>query len=111
MVMLVGTPYFARNTSGLIGTIKTNSFEPSVKLVGKLKPIPFTRQVLVGTEASNNGTAFVVMFFTSTNSSRPDSGLYMISLMTNGPTRGPAFALPGVGTICAGNCTSPTLLM
>src|SRR6266403_1907821 len=66
-------------------------------LVGKAKlPTPSIRQTLVGRTGSNNGTGAAGIFASSTNPPWPRAGWNMISLKTTGPTRGKAFAPPGV---------------
>ena len=57
------------------------------------------------------------MFNSSMNSSAllsfvplMSGGRYMISLITTGPTRGPALAAPKVRVRCATKCSSPTLV-
>src|ERR1051325_4398987 len=60
--------YWCVKCVAFVGTRSRNAPGPSVRLVGNRYPIPFMRQVLVGSAASNSGTALLLMFFNSTNS-------------------------------------------
>ena len=101
------------NCDGGLGN--TSACSPACRIdlapVGNANLIPSVNcHVLSGLFVSNNETVPPVMFNSSMYSTSPSTGLYMISLITTGPTFGAALALPLVGTLWAVKSVVPSLL-
>src|SRR5437660_7402524 len=106
-----GMLYLPRKVAGSMATSSTYPPAGTVTPCGKEKVMPLVNfQVLAGLAGSKRSTGEVVMLSSSRNSSPPSGGLYMISLMMMGPTRGGALAAPGVGEEVAAKAEPPELV-
>ena len=112
----------AKSAKPDVGRGSTSAKAPaaSVAPAGKVNVTPSVN-FQAGTTARGSGfgesaseTAEPVMFSNSMNSTLPlpklPLGLYMISLMTTGPTRGAPFTAPLVEPACATKSVVPSLL-
>src|ERR1051325_4023662 len=103
--------YLLRNVAGSMATSSTYPPAGTLTPCGKSKVIPLVNfQVLAGLAGSKRFTSALVMLSSSTNSSPPSGGVYIISLITIGPTRGGALAAPGVGELVAAKADPPELV-
>src|SRR5687767_8274210 len=96
--------YFALNAAGLIELEMTSSRSPEASdTLGNVSAIP------VPNDQPASETDEPETFASSMNSSPPNDGLYISSLITIGPTRGPLLAAPSVSVARASNVDSPVL--
>src|SRR5437660_1559138 len=106
--------YLLRKVAGSMATTRTYPPAGTLTPCGKEKVTPLVNfQVSAGLAGSYRFTSALVMLSSSMNSSPgcgKSGGLYMISLMMIGPTRGGALAAPGVGELAAAKAEPPALV-